>query len=289
MDTKSDGVKIKVTKNNCQFLVWSAKDVIVLRKKWRIIGNFIGVRDTLPLYLSPLETFVLLKEDAIEIEVVLESSSIDSEIVVQEAKTKYEEKLRKEEEKHRTNIIQEKESIINKNRDIIIAKHRSRTQLKDGEPEETDEEIIEKTVRREREKEHPLPLLFLKDSPDITFTKTVNISPDECFTPKSEMEKLRFFVFQDIWSKGFFITSGLNFAADFLVYERDPFVCHAKYMIICREENDVCETSLESVTFGRLSVSVNKQLLFTCFKNRNNPEEGILYRQLKWEGKSGVE
>lgn len=38
-------------------------------------------------------------------------------------------------------------------------------------------------------------------------------------------------VFSDLTSRGKFVTFGLNFGADYLVYDEDPLVCHAKYLV----------------------------------------------------------
>lgn len=36
--------------------------------------------------------------------------------------------------------------------------------------------------------------------------------------PSTEKEVLRYHVFKDLWEKGFFLTSGVKFGGDFLVY-----------------------------------------------------------------------
>ena len=38
-------------------------------------------------------------------------------------------------------------------------------------------------------------------------------------------------VFADLTSKGMFVTFGLKFGADFLAYQDDPLICHAKYLV----------------------------------------------------------
>ena len=38
-------------------------------------------------------------------------------------------------------------------------------------------------------------------------------------------------VFSDLTEKGFLVTRGLKYGADFLAYEGDPATCHARYMV----------------------------------------------------------
>ncbi|CAB4065542.1 TSEN34 [Lepeophtheirus salmonis] len=71
---------------------------------------------------------------------------------------------------------------------------------------------------------------------------------------------LRMAAFRDLHSKGFYLSEGFNFGADFLAYPGDPLVFHAKYLIVCREMD-----FQENVGMARLANSVNKILLSPSF------------------------
>lgn len=38
-------------------------------------------------------------------------------------------------------------------------------------------------------------------------------------------------MFTDLTKRGNFVTLGVKFGADFLAYENDPLICHAKYLV----------------------------------------------------------
>ena len=44
-------------------------------------------------------------------------------------------------------------------------------------------------------------------------------------------------VFDDLTSKGFWVTQGIKFGADFLAYEGDPLTCHARFLVIVLPQN----------------------------------------------------
>lgn len=48
----------------------------------------------------------------------------------------------------------------------------------------------------------------------------------------NKFDDWKFKVFVDLTTKkNFFVTFGLKFGGDFLAYEEDPLVCHAKYLV----------------------------------------------------------
>ena len=77
-------------------------------------------------------------------------------------------------------------------------------------------------------------------------------------------------VFSDLTEKGFLVTRGLKYGADFLAYEGDPTTCHARYMVHVvdaksGENSDAAETATISmqtlIRCERLANSVKKDLL----------------------------
>ena len=280
MDVQSNQKeRIKVTQVSQQFLVWSSQDVVRLRKEFRMIGSFIGVKElTLPLKLSRFEMKILLEENAVRVERCLTSSEVDP-ISLQDRKKLFEEQLKEEVEANRLRVLEEKETIIGKNLHALVMKHSQR-----NPKEEDEDQIFENTMQRERAKQHTIPVTFTFESRN-EFAEEVDLEIiNEVLQPKSLLEELKFLVFKDFWSKDLFVTSGFKFACDFLVYEKDPFVCHATFMIICRpDDTSPILESTNTITEGRLSVSVNKQVLYASFKDTNDRSKGIAYRMLTWQ------
>jgi len=71
---------------------------------------------------------------------------------------------------------------------------------------------------------------------------------------------LRCAVFADLWQQGFFVTRGLTFGGDFLVYAGDPADFHAEFVAVVIPWHQGFR-GLDLVGFGRLSSSVRKAVL----------------------------
>ncbi|XP_055081813.1 tRNA-splicing endonuclease subunit Sen34 [Periophthalmus magnuspinnatus] len=88
-------------------------------------------------------------------------------------------------------------------------------------------------------------------------------------------------VFRDLRRRGFCLTSGGKFGADFLVYPGDTLRFHAHFMALC-----VCEEEPLAVrdllSWVRLSSNVKKTLLLCSA----SPSGGVLYSSLQWSSMS---
>nr|CAG4638120.1 EOG090X0G6M [Chydorus sphaericus] len=88
------------------------------------------------------------------------------------------------------------------------------------------------------------------------------------------------FVFEDLWKKGYYITSGQKFGGDFLVYPGDPLKFHSHYIAVCLEEYQPL-TPKFLICHGRLGTNVKKTVLL-CSVN----DQGVVnYQSLNWNGK----
>ena len=97
--------------------------------------------------------------------------------------------------------------------------------------------------------------------------------------PNSRKDRIRYKTFQDLWSKGFYITEGEKFGADFLAYPGDPFEYHANYVVICSELDPQTEmTEEELVAKCRLGTTVKKTVLLARLNKNNN----VIYKSLIW-------
>ncbi|XP_060802456.1 tRNA-splicing endonuclease subunit Sen34 isoform X2 [Amyelois transitella] len=94
-------------------------------------------------------------------------------------------------------------------------------------------------------------------------------------TPKGS---LKYTVFRDLWEKGHHITDGAKFGSDYLVYPGDPVKFHAMYMVRCISDEAKLFQPSNLVSYGRLSVAVNKLAVF-AFRNSFGKIE---YQTLQW-------
>ncbi len=88
------------------------------------------------------------------------------------------------------------------------------------------------------------------------------------------------FVFEDLWKKGYYITSGQKFGGDFLVYPGDPLKFHSHYIAVCLEEHQPL-TPKFLICHGRLGTNVKKTVLLCSV----NDQRVVNYQSLNWNGK----
>ncbi|CAH1967487.1 unnamed protein product [Acanthoscelides obtectus] len=72
--------------------------------------------------------------------------------------------------------------------------------------------------------------------------------------------ELKCAVFSDLWNRGYYITEGVRFGGDFLVYFGDPICYHAVFIVKCVTDSESFSSS-ELVAHGRLGTSVRKRFV----------------------------
>lgn len=75
--------------------------------------------------------------------------------------------------------------------------------------------------------------------------------------PKTDLDRLRYRVFEYLWSKQLYITRGLKFGGDFMAYPGDPMRFHSHYIVLAMER-DAPLALLDMISKGRLAVNVKK-------------------------------
>merc|ERR1712071_363431 len=86
-------------------------------------------------------------------------------------------------------------------------------------------------------------------------------------------------VFNDLWEKGYYLTSGEKFGGDFLVYPGDPLKFHSHYIAVCVDEDEPL-TPQFLISKGRLGTNVKKIVLLCSIDS-----SGIVnYQSLQWVG-----
>ena len=84
--------------------------------------------------------------------------------------------------------------------------------------------------------------------------------------PMTEQEKCCCIIYEDIHSRGFYVTSGMKFGGDFLVYLGDPLRHHSQYIILVLERNHTF-TAKDMITYGRLAAAVKKTVVLSTLKD----------------------
>ena len=90
---------------------------------------------------------------------------------------------------------------------------------------------------------------------------------------------MKYRVFSDLWHKGYYITSGLKYGGDYLVYTNNPLVVHSQFIAkIYSWSEDISPMSL--IQDGRLGGKVKKNILLCTLK----ADDSVQYISLYWSG-----
>lgn len=99
-------------------------------------------------------------------------------------------------------------------------------------------------------------------------------------TPKEVSKKRlgqRQAVFADLHNKGYYMSCGAKFGADFLAYAGDPQLFHAALAIVVMDSQDELEAR-DVVALGRLGDSTKKRTVLAYIGN-----QGVRYIGVQWE------
>lgn len=243
-------------------------------------GTLTGVNGTAPLLLTKYEVRLLMELDAITFVQTSDRSDPSTVAAVTERFTAHQEKAFAE---FSHLIHEEKLSHIRENESDIIRKYRERNDVSSL----TDQQIIQEKVSSiEPVPFHSMPVQLFTASPFHEFKTEISLRVNDIMMSRGE--EIKYYAYRQLWRAGFYLTHGTKFACDFLVYEADPAVCHAKYMLFCREtEAEI--TALEILLKGRLSVQVGKEPVFAIVQmppaDQSSDSVHITFMKLVWEGK----
>ncbi|KAG0724115.1 tRNA-splicing endonuclease subunit Sen34 [Chionoecetes opilio] len=114
----------------------------------------------------------------------------------------------------------------------------SLTREEGNKEEKEDKEFTltrEDVIREEEQKLQPLPqhLQVVEVFTQHPLLHHLTKQPYHWTYPTTNQEKLRSKVFIDLWRQNYYLTSGLKFGGDFLVYAGDPHICHAHAIVRC--------------------------------------------------------
>jgi len=300
-------------------LVWNAKDVIRLRREHRIVGNLIGcppktphqqVDCGLPLVVSAEEISILTNEEVIQ--TVFFSNKKSSQSNTREIKRRFvqfreesyaDQIVAAREERKREIIFMADKIVEGKKRKLSQAKARKQewkkvrgqdttsSQTTKGTDAQTDEQepVIdrEKVIQEEIDKirDFPLQNVLIQIFNEDPFGLEDNIEGLEWrrIYPRSASEELRFLTFQELRKRGFYVTKGDKFGADFLAYPGDPLVFHAKFVVLCLKiTSDQLKQEEESTLVARcrLGTAVNKTVLISTVSDCGS--KVIKFTKLQW-------
>lgn len=104
----------------------------------------------------------------------------------------------------------------------------------------------------------------------VPMDRAENISGEEATWrfPSTDEQRCRYLVFKDLHKRGFSITAGSKFGADFLLYPGDPTQFHAQFCVrIMRDDEPLVPCYLSAACRG--SFQARKHLLY-AFVNKGD-------------------
>src|SRR5881296_976352 len=90
--------------------------------------------------------------------------------------------------------------------------------------------------------------------------------------------RLAYQVYRDLRNKGYIVTPGIKFGADFAVYEHGPGIDHAPF-IVSVEDPESIMGPFEVVRAGRLATTVRKQFIIAI---PDTKQDEIRYLVFSW-------
>jgi len=88
---------------------------------------------------------------------------------------------------------------------------------------------------------------------------------------------LAYLVYKDLREKGYIVTPGVKFGADFAVYEHGPGIDHAPFIISVKEKEEAMGP-FEIVRAGRLATTVRKQFIMAIPDARRETVDYLIFR-----------
>lgn len=94
-----------------------------------------------------------------------------------------------------------------------------------------------------------------------------------------EQKKLNATVFDHFWSQGYYITSGIKFGGQFLLYPDDPMCVHSEYIVSIKDKNQEI-LPLELIGMGRAATNVKKTFVLVA----KEEQEPVVCYSIEWAG-----
>lgn len=91
---------------------------------------------------------------------------------------------------------------------------------------------------------------------------------------------LAYSVYKDLRDKGYIVTPGIKFGADFAVYERGPGIDHAPFMASIKTNKEKIGT-FDIVRAGRLATTVRKQFVIASPDLKKNDVNYLIFKWFK--------
>mmetsp|Transcript_2966 Transcript_2966/g.11337 ORF Transcript_2966/g.11337 Transcript_2966/m.11337 type:complete len:368 (-) Transcript_2966:1138-2241(-) len=259
-------------------LIFSPHVAHILHRQYHIIGTLVGLHpshhtqrqtQSVPLWITEEELRVLVEETPNVLRCAVmrnEHSKLENQIIQEHSSSAN--------TNHTTH--HERSSLLSSH---VLAKRRIYSHMLSKvlrskayyTPVQTEyENNTDHPVQTEHEPTTPLDHLSSPLLPTFEY-----ISPQDIqWSPQNDT---KYRIFKDLWSRGFFLTGGMKFGVDWLVYDDDPMMLHAKYMAYIVSWDDFMEPQKMNAMM-RLAVIVKKTILMAAWDSEQQTVRYMEYR-----------
>jgi tRNA-splicing endonuclease subunit Sen34 len=85
-------------------------------------------------------------------------------------------------------------------------------------------------------------------------------------------------IFDDLWSQGYYLTTGTKFGGHYLLYPDDPMCVHSEYIVSVKEPTEEV-LPLDIIGMGRAATNVKKTFVLASVES-----EMVTYYSIEWTG-----
>lgn len=298
--------KVQVTVNHGRGYVWDLRDVWHLWRNCRVVGSLVGTLPRhphqsstlgLPLSLLPEEVTLLVEEglgETVRYKEMEEKPSQTLKDIFSECRERcYKEQVKEAARQRREQVKRMADKILEGKRKKFLMKQKKekKEQVLNGSEQKTKqvndgiEEVFtltkEEVIQEEEGKLQPLPQHLQVVEVFTCHPLLDQLTSEHCPWPypTTKEERVKSKVFHDLWCQGFYLTSGIKFGGDFLVYAGDPHLHHAHAIVRCVGEQQLHPGGkFDLVAATRVAASTKKTFVLATLDN----SEQVLYRSYHW-------
>lgn len=290
VDKNVEDVKINVSISHGQGQLWNAGDVNQAWTLCRIVGVLVGGLPRcphqagmmgLPLTLMPEEVTLLKEKGFAQLVTYPEMTNKPSDAV----KDTFSENRKKCYEEQVVMAIQQRKQEIERVAGKILEgkrkKFKQKGWLSNPNAKQIEKFVLtrERVIAEEMKKINKLPehlqvVEIFTENPMIEMLDPVAA---EWSFPSSNMEKLRYATYKDMWEREYYISTGIKFGGDFLVYPGDPHLFHATFIVKCVEDMDSVDVH-DLVCWSRIGTATKKTLVLAFFGQTGQ----VSYKSYQW-------
>eukprot|EP00127_Corallochytrium_limacisporum_P002398 Clim_evm39s119 gene=Clim_evmTU39s119 len=272
---QSHGHSHSAPSNQCfEFFIYSVREIAYLHIKHRILGALVGVhprfsaqndQHSLPLKLMREEAQLLR-----ELEPTVKFVEIPTDSVWMDHHANYQHR----QDEHR---VSAQKALLNWKEQREARGLSLEKEAADLENPETARVHLKTVVDFLSAVRRTIPPTY-----DDQRQGYIEKDPEDIFKHDEDGIRLaRYLVYRDLHARGYWLTSGLKFGGDFLVYHGDPNAFHSQFIAIVIDHDEPHFSMMDLVAAGRLGTSTRKTVLLAMAGKKI---DAPIYHSVGWAG-----